>query len=155
MITLTPWPTSSVSSVHYPSAVQVQIFGELHPNILKDAHVRPTHTGIKDITNNHARTLVDFFSPLPISRASPTSRCAAPQHPQGCAWQAYLTDIKDTTNNHVNTLVDVFNPLLVILMCHTTTSSRHVCVSGSPAPTSRTSLRIMPTHWPISSVHCP
>jgi hypothetical protein len=79
-----------------------------HPNNLKDVCVRLTYTDIKDIAKNHARTLADLFSPLPISlvatsphrfaaaagaaiigkgatattkssrHASSTSRCAAP-----------------------------------------------------------------------------
>jgi hypothetical protein len=53
--------------------VQVQFFGVLHPNILKGACVGLARIDLKDITNNHARTLVAFFNPLPISRASPTS----------------------------------------------------------------------------------
>jgi hypothetical protein len=51
------------------------------PNILKDVRVRLTYTDIKDIANNHARTLADFFIPPPVSRASSSSGCAAPQHP--------------------------------------------------------------------------
>jgi hypothetical protein len=61
------------SSTHFPSVVQVQLSGMLHPNILKGACVGLAHIDIKDIINNHACTLVDFFSPLPISRASQTS----------------------------------------------------------------------------------
>jgi hypothetical protein len=44
--------------------VQFQLSGVLHPNIL-DAHVGLTCIDIKDITKNHARTLVDFFGPGP------------------------------------------------------------------------------------------
>jgi hypothetical protein len=51
------------------------------PNILKDVRVRLTRTDIKDIANNHARTLANFFIPPPVSRASSSSGCAAPQHP--------------------------------------------------------------------------
>jgi hypothetical protein len=50
-----PWPTSSF---HRPLAVQVQVLGVLHPNIRKDVCVGLTHADIKDIANNHARTLV-------------------------------------------------------------------------------------------------
>jgi hypothetical protein len=47
--------------------MQVQLPGVLHPNIHKDARVRLTRTDIKGIANNHARTLVGFFNPLPVS----------------------------------------------------------------------------------------
>jgi hypothetical protein len=46
--------------------VQVQLPGVLHPNILKDVHVRLTWADIKEIANNHLSTLVDVFNPLSV-----------------------------------------------------------------------------------------
>jgi hypothetical protein len=67
----------------------------LHPNILKDVHVRLTWADIKDIANNHLGTLVNVFNPLSIilKEVRVDRTCA------------------DIINNHTHTLVDFFSPL--------------------------------------------